>query len=96
LGFTSNVLPGLLTDLSAWVGSAPQAHSRVSNINFDNLIFFVEWGSLYISHEKYIKGDKVLAELRFKSNVLPGPVTDLSAWVGFCTSSPQQGVKYQI
>jgi hypothetical protein len=27
---------------------------------------------------------------------LPGSLTDLSAWVGFCTSSPQQGVKYQL
>jgi hypothetical protein len=27
---------------------------------------------------------------------LPGPLTDASAWVGFCTSSPQQGVKYQL
>jgi hypothetical protein len=34
--------------------------------------------------------------LRFKSKELPGPLTDLSAWVGFCTSSPQQGVKYQL
>jgi len=23
-------------------------------------------------------------------------ITDLSAWVGFCTSSPQQGVKYRL
>jgi hypothetical protein len=28
--------------------------------------------------------------------VFPGPLTDLSAWVGFCTSSPQQDVKYQL
>jgi hypothetical protein len=27
---------------------------------------------------------------------LPEPLTDLSAWMGFCTSSPQQGVKYQL
>ena len=25
-----------------------------------------------------------------------GPLTDLSAWVGFYTSSPQQGVKCQL
>jgi hypothetical protein len=31
-----------------------------------------------------------------QSKVLPGPLTDLSAWVVFCTSSPQQGVKYQF
>ena len=37
---------------------------------------------------------KVLDHLGFRSKVLPGSLTDLSAWVGFCTSSPQQGVKY--
>jgi hypothetical protein len=78
-----------------WV-SALQAHSRLSNINFDILNFFMEWGSLLIFHEKYIKDGKVLAHLRFKSKVLPGPLTDLSACVGFCTSSPQLGVKYQL
>jgi hypothetical protein len=31
----STVLPGSLTDLSARWDNAPQAHSRVSNINFD-------------------------------------------------------------
>ena len=30
------------------------------------------------------------------SKVLPGPLTDLSAWVDFFTSRPQQGVKYQL
>jgi len=35
LGFKSKVLPRTLTDLSAWWVSAPQAHSRVSNVNFD-------------------------------------------------------------
>jgi hypothetical protein len=32
----------------------------------------------------------------FQSMVLPWSLTDLSAWVGFRTSSPQQGVKYQL
>jgi hypothetical protein len=27
---------------------------------------------------------------------LPVPLNELIAWVGFCTSSPQQGVKYQL
>ena len=58
-------------------------------------IIFCGGGSLLISHEKYIKGDKVFVHLGFKSKVLSGPLNDLSAWVGFCTSSPQQGVKYQ-
>jgi hypothetical protein len=43
-----------------------------------------------------IKDGKVLDHLEIRSKVLPGPSTDLSAWVGFCTSSPQQGVKYQL
>jgi hypothetical protein len=42
--------------------------------------------SLLISHEKYIKDGKVLAHLGLKSKVLPGPLTDLSAWV---FSAPQ-------
>ena len=49
-----------------------------------------------MAHKKYIKDGKVLAHLEFQSKVFPGPLTDLSAWVGFCTSSPQQGVKYQL
>ena len=35
LGFKSKVFPGPLIDISAWWVSAHQAHSRVSNINFD-------------------------------------------------------------
>jgi hypothetical protein len=54
-------------------------------------------GDLYkISHEKYIKDGKVLAHLEFRSKVFPGPLADIRAWVGFCTSRPQQGVKYQL
>jgi hypothetical protein len=43
-------------------------------------------------NEKYIKDGKVLDHLGLKIKVLPGPLTDLSAWVGFCTSNPQQDV----
>jgi hypothetical protein len=60
------------------------------------LIFFYGRGSVLISHEKYIKDCKVLDHLGFRSKVLPGSLTDIGAWVGFCTSSPQQGVKYQL
>jgi hypothetical protein len=56
----------------------------------------VKGQGILISHEQYIKDGKVLAHLRFQSKEFPGPLTDLSAWVGFCTSSPQQGVKYQL
>jgi hypothetical protein len=41
----------------------------------------------HISHEKHIKDGKVLHHLGIKLKVLPGPLTDLSVWVGFCTSS---------
>jgi hypothetical protein len=42
------------------------------------------------------KDGKVLSNFGFKSKVLPRRLTELSAWVGFYTSSPQQGVKYQL
>jgi len=35
-----------------------------------------------------MKDGKVFAHLGLKSKVLCGPLTGLSAWVGFCTSSP--------
>ena len=58
--------------------NAPQAHSRVSNINFDILI----GGTLCIFHEKLPKNGKVLCHSGFISKVLPGAVTDLTAYVG--------------
>jgi hypothetical protein len=58
--------------------------------------FYYGGGPLYISHEKYIKDGKVLDHLEFISKVLAGPLTDLSAWAGFCISGPQQDVKYQL
>jgi hypothetical protein len=57
-----------------WV-SAPQAHSRVSNINFDIEKKFMEGGSLLISHEKYIKDGKVLDHLGCQSNVFLGNIS---------------------
>jgi hypothetical protein len=53
------------------------------------LILIYGGGSLWISHEQYIKDGTVLDHLGLKSKVLLGPLTDLSAWVGVCTSSPQ-------
>jgi hypothetical protein len=90
----SRTLPSL-TEVPGWV-SATQTHSRVSNINVDIWRKLYGGGSLWISHEKYIKDGKVLDHLEFKSKVLHGPLTDLSSWVGFCISSPQLGVKYQL
>ena len=72
------------TKVSGW-DSAPAAHSRVSNINFDSWIWV---RALLISYEQFPKDGKVLSHLAFTSKVFPGPLMDLSAYVGFCTSSP--------
>ena len=53
-------------------------------------------GSLYISHENYIKDGKVLVHLGFLSKVFPGSLTDLSAWVGFCTHSRLSNINFDI
>jgi hypothetical protein len=60
--------------------SAPQVHSRVSNINFDILIcrghpINIPW--------KLPKDGKVLSHLGLKSKKLLGPSTNLSAWWDF-------------
>ena len=46
------------------------------------LIFGFGKGTLYIFHEKLPKDGKVLCHSEFRSKVLPGPLTDLSAYVG--------------
>jgi hypothetical protein len=76
--------------------NAPQAHSRVSNINFDILIKKLWKGVSINIPQKYIKNGKVLAQFGLRLKVLTGSLTDLSAEVGKCTTSPQQGVKYQL
>jgi hypothetical protein len=50
----------------------------------------LEGGSINIPYK--ISNGKVLAHLVFRSKVLLRPLTDISAWVGFCISNPQQGV----
>ena len=55
----------------------PTVGCQISTLIFEKEI--VEWGSLLISHEKYIKDGKVLAHFGFKLKVLPGSLTDLSA-----------------
>ena len=47
------------------------------NINFD--IWIWGGGGLCTSHKKLPKNCKVLCHLCFKSKILPGPLTDLSA-----------------
>ena len=73
----------LKQDASYITGS--QMHLSTSNLGV---------GSSNISSK--ITNSKVLAHLRFKSKVLPGPLTDLSAWVGFYTSFPEMGVIFQL
>ena len=46
------------------------------------LIFGFGEGTLYMSHEKLSKDGKVLCLLGLKSKVLPGTLSDLSAYVG--------------
>ena len=70
----------------------PTVGCQISTLIF---YFFLWRGSLLISYEKYIKDGKFLAHLGLQSRILHGSLTDLSAWVGFRTSSPLQGVKYQ-
>ena len=53
------------------------AGCQISNLIFENKLWRV--GSLWISHEKYIKDGKVLAHLGLKLNVLPGSLTGVSA-----------------
>jgi hypothetical protein len=94
LGFKSNVLPIPLTDLSAWVGfctSSPQQGLKCQLRSNK-----IGGGGGFINIPCTISDGKVLAHLRFKSKVLPRHLTDLSAWVGLYTASPQQGVKFQL
>jgi hypothetical protein len=58
----------------------PTAGCQISTLIFENKLLRV--GSLLISHKKYIKDGKVLIHLGFKLKVLPGSLTDLSAYVG--------------
>ena len=46
------------------------------------LIFGYGGGTLYTSDKQLPKNCKVLCHFGFKSKVLPGPLTDLSALVG--------------
>ena len=56
----------------------PTAGCQISTLIFG----FGGGGTLYIFHEKLPKDGKVLCHSGFMSKVLPGPLTDLSAYVG--------------
>jgi hypothetical protein len=58
--------------------NAPQAHSRVSNINFDIRKNIVE-GGLYNYPIKNMSRTESSCPLLAKLKVLPGTLTDLSA-----------------
>ena len=58
--------------------NAPQAHSRVSNINFDIWKKIVE-GGLYKYPMKNISITAKILPFLAKLKVLPGSLTDLSA-----------------
>ena len=67
----------------------PTAGCNISTSIFVFLFFLGGGrGVLSIFHEQMPTDGTVLARLEFMSKVLPGPLTDLSALVGFCTSSP--------
>jgi hypothetical protein len=94
LGFISKVFPGSLAALSSWVGfctSSPQ-----QGVQYQLWYLDLGGGTLYISHAKLPMDSKVLSHLGFRSKVLPGSLIDLRTWLRFCTSGPQQGVKYQL
>ena len=87
LRHTSKVVPETLNDLSTWgnLHIKPTAGCKILTLIF-----------LLIFHYNLPTDSKVRAHLGFMSKVLPGPLTDLSAWIAFCNSSSQQGVKYQL
>ena len=55
----------------------PTAGSQISSLIFEKILCRI--GPLEISHEKYIKDGKILADLVFELKVLPGSLADLSA-----------------
>ena len=77
--------------LGGFLHLKPTVGCQISTLIFE--FSFVEGGPYKYLMNKYIKNGKVPAHLGFQSKVLAGPLIDWSAWVGFCTSSPQQGLK---
>ena len=93
LGLRSKVLPEPLTDWSTWVGFCTSSPHKGIKYRLCYLDFL--WGHKHIPW-KIAKGRQSFSLLGIRSNVLHVPLTDLSALVEFCTSSSQQGVKYQL
>jgi hypothetical protein len=86
-GFNQKYFPGLLlTEVPGWV-SAPQARSRVSNINFD--IWFSSWrgeGLYKYPMNNILRTAKFLPTWGFNQKYFPGLLlTEVPGWV----SAPQ-------
>ena len=88
----SKVLHMPLTDLSDWVGSCTSSPQK--GVKYQ--LWYLDLGCLNISDDKLPKDGNVLSHLGFELKVWHGSLTDLSNCVGFCTSSPHQGVTYQL
>ena len=72
----NDVTSGRVTSSNAYaMARSPLLPPKYSLSCHDTLLWYLDWGD-----------GIVLDHLGFKSKVLPGPLTDLSAWVGFCTS----------
>jgi hypothetical protein len=78
--------------LGGFLHLKPTAEYQISTLIF----LFLFGGTILVSEEKLATDGKVLSHPRIRSNVLPGPLTDISSCVGICISSPHQGVKYQV
>ena len=57
----------------------PTAGCQISILVFENNS---GGGSLWISHDKYIKDGKILSHFEFKLKVFFGSLTDISNYVG--------------
>jgi hypothetical protein len=79
--------------LGGFLHLKPAAGCQISTLTFD--FFLWRGGSINISWKIY-QGRQSSCHLGFKSKILSRSLTDLNAWVGFRTSNPQQGVKYQL
>jgi hypothetical protein len=76
-----------------WV-SAPTAGYQISTLIFEMLLWK---GGLYkYPINNILRTAKFLPTWILSQKIFPEPLADLSAWEGFCTSSPQQGVKNQL
>ena len=85
------MLPRPLTYLTGCVGSGTASLQHGVKCQLRLKIIYI-WGGGHLF--KYPMKNSIVWPLKYK--VLHWSLTVLSFWVGFCTSSPQQGAKYQI